>query len=68
MKIAEKLINLRKNKKLNQTEFAEKIGVTQKTVSFWEQNKNIPDDDNLVTICNIFNFCIKNTNLKLLMV
>lgn len=55
MKIAEKLINLRKNKKLNQTEFAEKIGVTQKTVSFWEQNKNIPDDDNLVTICNIFN-------------
>lgn len=51
MKIAEKLINLRKNKKLNQTEFAEKIGVTQKTVSFWEQNN-----------------CIKNTNLKLLMV
>lgn len=42
MKISEKLIKLRKEHGLNQTEFANKIGVTQKTVSFWEQDKNIP--------------------------
>lgn len=55
MEIGEKLVKLRKKHKLNQSEFAVKIGVTQKTVSFWEQNKNIPDENNIVTICNIFN-------------
>lgn len=54
MEIAEKIVKLRKKYKLNQSEFASKIGVTQKTVSFWEQDRNIPDESNIVTICNIF--------------
>ena len=62
MEIGDKLVKLRKKHKLNQSEFAAKIGVTQKTVSFWEQNKNIPDENNIVTICNTFN--LPNTYFK----
>ena len=65
MKISEKLIKLRKEHGLNQTEFANKIGVTQKTVSFWEQDKNIPDVENITMICNIFNLPVNYFDIQL---
>lgn len=37
----------RKNKRLTQQELAEKIFVTDKAISNWENNKNIPDEEML---------------------
>ncbi|MBO7727664.1 MAG: helix-turn-helix transcriptional regulator [Oscillospiraceae bacterium] len=42
-KIGSFISELRKSKKLTQEQFAEIIGVTQKSVSRWETGKNMPD-------------------------
>lgn len=43
VKIGKFISELRKEKKLTQEQLAEKIGVTQKSVSRWETGKNMPD-------------------------
>ena len=43
MKFGEKLIKLRKEKKLSQEQLAEELGVTRQTISNWENYKNYPD-------------------------
>ena len=41
--------------KMNQSEFAEKLGLSQRTISWSEQpNNNVPDS-NIKSICNFFN-------------
>lgn len=42
-KIGKLISELRKDKGLTQEQLAEKIGVTQKSVSRWETGKNMPD-------------------------
>ena len=41
-KISERIIELRTENGLNQTQLAEKIGVTRKAVEFWEKGINEP--------------------------
>ena len=56
MTVSQAIKNLRKNVlKLTQIEFAESIGVDQKTISYWENGNNIPNKSNIMTICNVFN-------------
>ncbi len=43
LKIGSFISELRKSKKLTQEQFAEILGVTQKSVSRWETGKNMPD-------------------------
>ena len=44
----------RKNKKLTQAKLAEKIFVSEKTISKWENGKGIPDTNLLPQLCEIF--------------
>lgn len=53
--LGKKIRELRENLKLTQGEFAAAIGVTQKTITFWENDKNEPNEENILTICNKYN-------------
>ena len=44
----------RKSKKLTQAKLAEKIFVSEKTVSKWENGNGIPDTNSLLKLCEIF--------------
>lgn len=50
-KIGKFIANKRKEKKLTQAELAEKIGVTDKSVSNWENGRNMPDLSLLNILC-----------------
>lgn len=52
-KIGKFISECRKNKNITQEELAEKLGVTNKSVSRWENGKNMPDYSILKELCNI---------------
>ncbi|WP_051393763.1 helix-turn-helix domain-containing protein, partial [Fructilactobacillus florum] len=53
--ISDKLVKLRKHKKITQEQLASSLHVSRKTISNWENKRGIPDLDSLNLICNIFN-------------
>lgn len=53
-KIGEFITNERKAKNLTQAKLAEKLFVSEKTVSKWENGKGIPDTNSLPKLCEIF--------------
>lgn len=55
MKIGEIIKDLRKEKKLTQTQLAELLFVSQDTISLWELDKSLPDVVNVVKMAKIFN-------------
>lgn len=54
MTIGEKLLELRKEKRLSQEEVAEKLGVTRQTVSKWETDQSTPDFDKIAPLCTLY--------------
>ena len=48
----------RKRKKLTQSELAEKLGVTDRTISNWENGKNMPDLSLFKPLCDILEITI----------
>lgn len=48
----------RKAKKLTQAKLAEKLFVSEKTISKWENGKGIPDTNSLPKLCEIFEITI----------
>ena len=48
------LKELRKEKKLTQTELANYLCTTQDTISLWELGKSYPDIPTLIKICKFF--------------
>ena len=48
----------RKNKKMTQEELAEKIGVSRKSISRWENGKSMPDYGILDILCKTLNISI----------
>ena len=54
-KIGNFLMNERKAKKLTQAKLAEKLFVSEKTISKWENGKGVPDTNCLPKLCEIFN-------------
>ncbi|MBE7082232.1 MAG: helix-turn-helix transcriptional regulator [Clostridiales bacterium] len=55
MEIAKLIKELRKEKKLTQTELAKLLNTTQDTISLWELGKSLPSVIDLVNLCKIFN-------------
>ena len=53
--VAKNLANLRKNKKLTQTELAEKFGYSDKAISKWENGDTLPDIQTLYQLCEFYN-------------
>ncbi|SFP17364.1 helix-turn-helix domain-containing protein [Salibacterium halotolerans] len=54
MEFKNRLIELRKNKKINQKELAEIIGVARTTYGMYEQGQRTPDYDTLQKIADYF--------------
>ncbi len=54
MSLGNNISFLRKQKKLTQKQFADKVNVTRQTVSRWEADEVIPELDRLVEMCEIF--------------
>ncbi|MBQ9081851.1 MAG: helix-turn-helix transcriptional regulator [Clostridia bacterium] len=52
--IGDKIAILRKEKGLQQDEFADKIGVSRQALSQWETGKQIPRSDKILEICEQF--------------
>ncbi len=57
-KIGKFIAECRKNKKLTQSELSEKLGVTDRSVSNWENGKNMPDLSLFRPLCEILDITI----------
>ncbi len=59
-KIGKFILKCRKAKKLTQTELAEKLGVSDKSVSNWENGRNMPDLSLFKPLCGILDISIND--------
>lgn len=59
-KIGKFILECRKAKKLTQSELAEKLGVTDKSVSNWENGRNMPDLSLFRPLCEILDISIND--------
>lgn len=72
--IANNIINLRKEKKLTQIEFAKKLNYSDKAISKWERAESIPDVIVLKQIADLFGVSVDyllnehSTNEKLIVI
>lgn len=57
-KIGEFIARCRKDKNLTQAELAEKLGVTEKSISNWETGRNMPDLSLFKDLCAIIDITI----------
>ena len=48
MKLGQTILDIRKERKMTQEEFAQIFHVTRQTVSNWEKEKNYPDLETLI--------------------
>lgn len=56
--IGEFLQELRKEKGFTQKELAEQIGVSDKTISKWENGNSVPDTSILLSLCNVLEITV----------
>ena len=54
MMFGDKLQLLRKSKKMSQDNLANSLNVSRQAISKWELNSSIPDTENVVKICKLF--------------
>lgn len=54
MNLGKNISFLRKQKKLTQEQFADRMSVTRQTVSRWEADEVVPELDRLVEMCEVF--------------
>lgn len=54
IKIAERIKELRQVNDLSQAEFGARIGVSQDTVSLWEQGKSVPAAEHFILMVETF--------------
>ena len=57
-KIGSFIMNERKAKKLTQAKLAEKVFVSEKTISKWETGNGIPDTNSLTKLCEVLDVSI----------
>ena len=55
MKIGKTIKELRKECNMSQTELANKLFISQDTVSLWERGKSNPDIEMIIELTRIFN-------------
>jgi len=58
IKIGGFIAELRKSQNMTQSEMAQKLGVSNKSVSRWETGRNIPDVSLFIPICEMFNISV----------
>lgn len=58
IEIGKFIAKLRKKEKLTQEQLASKLGVTNKTISRWENGNYMPDLSLLIPLCNIFKISV----------
>lgn len=58
IKIGKFIAEKRKQKNMTQIDFAEKLGVTNKSVSRWENGKNMPDVSLFIPICELLGITV----------
>ena len=54
MKIGDRIKELRKEKNFSQSQLARRIGVSQKTVDYWELGTNEPKASYIVKLAELF--------------
>ncbi|MCI6271482.1 MAG: helix-turn-helix domain-containing protein [Erysipelotrichaceae bacterium] len=54
MEFIEKIKSLRLKNNLTQEEFASKLNVTRQAASNWENNRNLPDIEMIISIASVF--------------
>ncbi len=54
MTFGNKLLQLRKDKKMSQDTLAEKLNVSRQAVSKWELDEALPDTNNIIKIADLF--------------
>lgn len=59
-KIGKFIFECRKNKEMTQSELAEKLGVTDKSISNWENGRNMPDLSLFKPLCDILDISIND--------
>lgn len=64
MDVGKTLKDKRKELQLTQEQLAEKIFVSTKTISNWENNKTTPDIDSLIRLANLFDLSLDNLLLE----
>ena len=52
--IGKKIKELRLENKLSQTKLAERLNVSQDTISLWERDISLPSADYIIKLCKIF--------------
>jgi len=58
MEFEDKIKSLRKEKNWTQKELAEKLNVSDKTISSWETGRTYPDIDSLIQLADLFDFTL----------
>ncbi len=59
-KIGKFILECRKNKKMTQSELAEKLGVTDKSIGNWENGRNMPDLSLFKPLCDALGITIND--------
>lgn len=59
LKVGKFIAELRKSKKITQEELAEQLGVNNRTISRWENGKNMPDISLYKPLCKILGISIE---------
>ncbi len=54
IKLADRLVELRKENKLSQEALAEKLGLSRQAISKWERAEASPDTDNLIALSELY--------------
>ena len=54
IKVADRLIELRKQNRLSQEALAEKLGLSRQAISKWERGESSPDTDNLIALAELY--------------
>ncbi len=54
IEIANRLVELRRNRGLSQEELAEKLGISRQAVSKWERAESSPDIDNIIMLSRLY--------------
>ena len=60
IKIGKFINQCRKEKKLTQTELAEKLNITDRAISKWENGICLPDSGTMLALCEILNITIND--------
>ena len=54
MSIGERIVALRTERKMSQSDLAEALNVSRQSISKWETDSSVPELEKLVALCDIF--------------